>query len=139
MSPDAKRVTRGCLALILIIGIPGCVALNWLGNAMCETTIYDRAISPNGLLEARVQMTDCGATSGFSRVVWVKPRYVPDSNILSCRAVIFEEEPKVALQWSSDGLKIEHDSPAQLIRKPETQCYFTPVLIEHSGNNPDPG
>jgi hypothetical protein len=102
---------------------------------MCKTTIYDRAVSPTGLLEARVQMTDCGATSGFSRVVWVKPRYMPDSQIVSCRAVIFEEQPNVALGWSDDGLKIDHDSPSEFIREPKAQCYFTPVVIEGSAIN----
>lgn len=133
MSPDAKRRTTGCLVLLLLIGIPSCVGLNWLGDTMCETTIYDRAISPSGLLEARVQMTDCGATSGFSRVVWVKPRYMPDSQIVSCRAVIFEEQPNVALGWLEDGLKIAHDSPTELVREPKDQCYFTPILVTSAG------
>jgi hypothetical protein len=135
MGPDAKRRTKGCLVLSLFIGIPGCMALNWLEDTMCKTTIYDRAVSPTGLLEARVQMTDCGATSGFSRVVWVKPRYMPDSQIVSCRAVIFEEQPNVALRWSDDGLKIAHDSPSEFIREPKVQCYFTLVVIKGSAIN----
>ena len=102
---------------------------------MCKTTIYDRAISSTGLLEARVQMTDCGATSGFSRVVWIKPRYMPDSQLVSCRAVIFEQQPNVALKWTDDGLKIYHDSPTKFIHESKAQCHFSPVVIESSAKN----
>lgn len=130
ISQDAKRLTKGCLGLLLIIGILSCVALSSLGDTICETTIYDRAVSSTGLLEARVQMTDCGATSGFSRVVWVKPRFMPDSQLVSCRAVIFEEQPKVALRWSDNGLKIYHNSPVEFIRMPKAQCYFTSVVVK---------
>jgi hypothetical protein len=130
MSPDAKLRTRGCLALLVFLVVPSCVALNWLGDAMCETTIYQRAISPSGFLEARVQMTDCGATSGFSRVVWIKPRFAPDSQLVSCRAVIFEEQPKVALKWLQERLKIDHDAQAEQIRQSKDQCYFVPLQIE---------
>lgn len=75
-------------------------------------------------------MTDCGATSGFSRVVWVKPRFAPDSQLVSCRAVIFEEQPKVVLNWLQDGLKIDHDAQAEQIRQSKDQCYFVPLQIE---------
>ena len=132
MSPGAKRRTVGCLVLLVFLGVPSCVALNWLGDAMCETTIYQRAISLSGFLEARVQMTDCGATSGFSRVVWVKPRFAPDSQIVSCRAVIFEEQPRVTLKWLQEGLKIEHDAKAAEIRQSKDQCYFVPIQIDSS-------
>ena len=77
-------------------------------------------------------MTDCGATSGFSRVVWIKTRFAPDSNALSCRAVIFEEQPKVALKWLQKGLKIEHDAKAEQIRQSKDQCFFVPIQIESS-------
>lgn len=132
MSPVAKRRTRGCLVLLVFLGVPSCVALNWLGDAMCETTIYQRAVSPSGFLEARVQMTDCGATTGFSRVVWVKPRFAPDNQIVSCRAVIFDEQPKVVLKWSQYGLKIDHNAQAEQIRQSNDQCYFVPLQIESS-------
>ena len=132
MSPDARRRTKGCLVLLVFLGVPSCVALNWLDDTMCETTIYQRATSPSGLLEARVQMTDCGATSGFSRVVWVKPRFAPDSQVVSCRAVIFEEQPKVDLKWLQEGLEIKHDAKAEQIRHSKVQCYFVPIQIESS-------
>lgn len=77
-------------------------------------------------------MTDCGATSGFSRVVWVKPRFAPDSQIVSCRAVIFEEQPKVTLKWLQEGLKIEHDAKAAEIRQTKDQCYFVPIHTDSS-------
>ena len=77
-------------------------------------------------------MTDCGATSGFSRVVWVKPRFAPDSQLVSCRAVTFKEQPKVVLKWWQEGLKIDHDAKAEQILQSKDQCYFVPLQIESS-------
>ena len=37
-----------------------------------ERTIYQRASSPDGWREARVQFDDAGAVDGFSRLVFVK-------------------------------------------------------------------
>ena len=83
-----------------------------LGGAFdsCATTVYQRVLSPDGKVEARVQMTDCGATTGFSRVIWVKQAGSKDDDGQECRALALEGEPRVQLNWDGKFLNIRHDA-----------------------------
>jgi hypothetical protein len=98
---------------------------------MCETTVFARSTSPRGFTEARVQMTDCGATTGFSRVVRVQPRWLPDDDWLSCRALILDGAWPVDLEWSKKGqLRISSPADAASVKTVSRQCYGTPIELQ---------
>jgi hypothetical protein len=75
-----------------------------------ERTIYERAKSPDGWNEARVQFDDGGAISGFERLVFVKHTWNPsDAPLLSCRAFWGHGQAAIDLQWvDSSTLLIRH-------------------------------
>jgi hypothetical protein len=75
---------------------------------MCETKTFSSNHSPDGEVAARVQMTDCGATTSYSRVVMLESgRYWKSE----CRAVALDGEPNVTMEWLSDDvLKIAHSA-----------------------------
>ena len=72
MATWKKWVIRVVIGLIVLAGVLfGLLvfALDRLADDMCGTTIYDRAISPDGNNQAVVFEVDCGATTGFNRHV----------------------------------------------------------------------
>lgn len=118
----------GCLLLVVLLVFAG---LNSLGNQICETTTYAESRSPSGSTEARVQMTDCGATTGFSRVVWVQPNWLPRDRAVSCRAVVLENEPSVRLNWTEDVLVITTDAPPESVIAAAQSCFGWPIQVRH--------
>jgi hypothetical protein len=101
----------GCVLLVVLTVpvLPG-LLLGAMLIAGSERTIYERAKSPDGSHEARVQFDDGGAVSGFERVVFVRHSWNPsDQPLLSCRAFWGHGEAKIALRWiDSSTLAIEH-------------------------------
>lgn len=99
----------GVLLLAVIFFAPGL----FLGIALIggsQRTVYQRAVSPDGWHEARVQFDDGGAVSGFDRIVLVKHRWnLSDEPLLSCRAFLADGEAPVHLRWpNSSTLLVEH-------------------------------
>ena len=105
-------------------------SLGSFGQSMCETTTYSESRSPLGATDARVQMTDCGAVSGFSRVVWVQPTWLPRSRALSCRAVAFDGQPSVSVSWEGDSLIVASDALQSSVRAKAAGCYGWPVKLK---------
>jgi hypothetical protein len=93
----------GCGALVLLAST---ALLGSAGEAMCKTTMFGQSTSPDGWSMARVDMTDCGALNGFSRIVWVQPAWLPSSRWLSCRAVAFSGVTPVHVHWRDDVLVV---------------------------------
>lgn len=128
---ERRQAGCGCFLLTLLLGV---AALNSLGNVMCETTTYTESRAPSGRTEARVQMTDCGATTGFSRVVWVQPTWLPRDRALSCRALALDDEPSVSLAWTDDALIVTTDAPPDSVIASSDSCYGWPDEVRHVSN-----
>lgn len=112
----------GCLVLLVILA-PGMLlgTLFWLG---AERTVFERARSPDGWREARVQFDDAGAITGFARVVFVRSRLVPlDTPWLSCRAFWGSGEAPVRLSWPDNRtLLVRHGFSADQVEDVAERC-----------------
>ncbi len=97
-----------------------------LGSGMCETTVYARATAQNGTTVAKVQMTDCGATTGYSPVVMVEE---PGLWKRQCRALALKYEPKVNLTWSDQSLVIVHNARNDDLIAKNAKCLGHPIKI----------
>jgi hypothetical protein len=127
---DAKRIVKmvaglGCFGLLLCLVpiVPGLM----LGGMLImgsERTIYQRAVSPDGWHEARVQFDDAGAISSFSRLVFIKHRWNgSDEPLLSCRAFWGAGEEAVHLHWiDSSTLLIQHGFQSQDVEAVADHC-----------------
>ena len=89
-----------------------------------QRTVFERAASPDGWHEARVQFDDGGAISPFDRVVFVKSSWNPsDAPLLSCRAFWADGEAVVHLRWlNSHELLIQHGFPPHAIEAVTANC-----------------
>jgi hypothetical protein len=105
-----KWIITALVVLVFVVFLAPATLLMLAITFGSERTVFERAISPGGWREARVQFDDAGAISGFSRLVFVKPRWdVSDAPLLSCRAFWADGEAKVHLRWLDDRtLLIEH-------------------------------
>jgi hypothetical protein len=127
---DRLNISCGCTVLFVFLLL---ATLGSIGNGMCETTVFAQSTSKRGFMDARVQMTDCGATTGFSRVVRVQPRWIPRDDWLSCRALILKGEWPVALDWTSKGeLLISTPADAASVQSVAGQCYGTQIHLRRS-------
>lgn len=125
-----KRALKGFAILVIVLAvlIGGCLwFLDWtLGSGMCQTTYYQQAHLSNGAI-AKVQMTDCGATTGFSRVVMVTKPGLLDRE---CRALALDGQPQLRLQpRSGGGLKITHTAPAADVIAQNSSCFGNPIQV----------
>lgn len=127
---DRLNIGCGCTVLFIFLLL---AILGSLGNGMCETTVFAQSTSSRGFMDARVQMTDCGATTGFSRVVRVQPRWIPRDDWLSCRALILRGEWPVALNWTNKGeLVISTPADTASVQSLAKQCYGTPIRLRRN-------
>jgi hypothetical protein len=126
----SERRQAGCgySLLILLLGV---AALNALRDGMCDKTTFREIRSPSGRIEARVQMTDCGATTGFSRVVWVQPAWLPRDRAISCRAVALENQPSLSLTWTAEALVVTTNAPHDDEIASSSSCYGWPIEVRH--------
>lgn len=112
-------IGAGCLLIglgIVLVG-PGLI-FGLMLVATSERSIFDRARSPDGWNEARVQFDDAGAVSGYERLVFVKNAWNPsDEPLLSCRAFWGHGEAEIDLQWrdSSTLLISHHVAPKNIV------------------------
>jgi hypothetical protein len=97
-----------------------------------ERTIYERATSPDGWHEARVQFDDGGAISSFSRLVFIKHHWNPsDEPLLSCRAFWGEGEEAVHLRWlDSSTLLIRHAFRSADVQATAHQCGTVKIIAK---------
>jgi len=120
----------GLLACMIVLG-PG-LLLGGLLIAGSERTIYERAISPDGWHDARVQFDDGGAASSFSRLVFVKHHWNhSDEPLLSCRAFWGEGEQAVHLHWiDSSTLLIRHAFPPTDVEATADHCGPIRIIVQ---------
>ncbi|MBX3562854.1 MAG: hypothetical protein KF780_13700 [Sphingomonas sp.] len=126
---ERRQAGCGCFLLVILFFI---ACFYSLGDAMCETTTYAESRSPSGAMDARVQMTDCGATTGFSRVVWVQSTWLPRDRALSCRAVALKGQPSVDLDWRTDALVVTTNASQSDVIAAADSCYGWPVALRHA-------
>jgi hypothetical protein len=124
---ERRQTGCGCATLVALAAF---AALGTMEGAMCETTTFARSISPSGFTEARVQMTDCGAVSEFSRVVWVQPRWLPSDRWLSCQAVAFDGIEPIALSWTADSLRVASAVPKTSVIAAANACYGRKIDLQ---------
>ncbi|KQM94390.1 hypothetical protein ASE70_11370 [Sphingomonas sp. Leaf22] len=125
-----KRALKGFAILVIVLAVligGGLWLLIWMaGGGSCETTYYQHARLSNGAI-ARVQMTDCGATTGFSRVVIVTKPGLWDRE---CHALALRGQPQLRLDPRSDGgLKITHNAPAADVIAQNSSCFGNPIQV----------
>ncbi len=122
-------------AAILIVALPvmAALALGLALSAGATRTVYERAVSPDGRLEARVQFDDCGAACSFDRIVLVKERWLNDEPLLSCRAFLADGEAPVRLRWIGPRrLLISHGFNLADITAKADHCGSVRIEIEPS-------
>lgn len=144
MERKARRrigIGIGCLGLlagIVLLG-PG-LLLGGLLIAGSERTIYERATSPDGWHDARVQFDDGGAISSFSRVVFVKHHWNrSDEPLLSCRAFWGHGEQAVHLLWiDSTTLLIRHAFPTTDVEATADHCGPIRIVVQGPSVLPAP-
>jgi len=121
-----KRVLFWLLAVTaLIAAVPLSFMLLFAYAISSETsrTVYSRALSPDGMLEARVQFDDCGATCDFSRVVFIKRHGLGDEPSRSCRAFWAKGEEPVSLEWTGNRtLLVRHGFQASEVQDAPDHC-----------------
>ncbi|MCW2410244.1 MULTISPECIES: hypothetical protein [unclassified Sphingobium] len=123
---ERRQFHLGCAALLLILAFG---LVRSAGSAMCDTTTFYESLSPDGWTGARVQMTDCGALSGFSRVVWIQPRWLPTDRLFACRAVAIDGQPAVRLEWAQATLIVVTDAPRASVIHANASCYGWSVKL----------
>ena len=142
---DTKRIVKigtglGCVALLLCLIplVPG-LLLGGMLTLGAERTIYERAVSPDGWHEARVQFDDAGAVSSFSRLVFIKHRWTgSDEPLLSCRAFWGAGEEAVHLHWIDSGtLLIQHAFPPQDVEAVADRCGPIRIVVRGIRSAPD--
>ena len=122
----------GCVGLLacLVAFEPG-LLLGALFVAGSKRTIYERAISPDGWHDARVQFDDAGAISDYARSVFVKHSWnFSDAPLLSCRAFWGDGEAAVHLRWLDDStLLITHGFEQGAIEAVADHCGPIRVIV----------
>ena len=97
-----------------------------LGSGTCEKTVYSEADASDGSV-ARIQMADCGATTGFSRVVMVEePGIWPQE----CRAFAANGEPGVSITWSGNSLLVTHNAPSSDVIAVASNCFGHQIEVK---------
>ena len=127
----AKGIGCVLLSVVIVILLP----LLLMGGALIagsERSVFQRAKSPDGWHEARVQFDDGGALSGFERLVLVKSAWNPsDSPMLSCRAFWGHGEAKIDLNWAdSSTLVVAHHVSPKNVADYATNCGSVKIVLK---------
>lgn len=128
------KLTLGWAAATATLVIGGCTAslhfvLSRFDANLCATEVFTQVASPSGMRQAVVYETDCGATSGFSRLVGIMPATggaIDKESLRSFFAIslgsqvdpaLSMKEGLVTVQWRSDkSLDIAFPAGARVIR-----------------------
>lgn len=109
-------------ALTLFVLFPFILLMNACSLVMSE----QRDAASTGMLTAKVILLNGGAMSDYAGAVWVLPRYFPRvwplDLLVGCRALVFESDPSISLEWEGPILAIEHDPFAYPATKQDS-CY----------------
>lgn len=128
----------GVVALILIatpvlLFVVGWVFLFLVFDTGTSTTVYERAVSPDGRRAARVQFSDCGAACSFQRQVVVEGRWGQPS----CTVFQVHGQWAVTVRWlDALTLLVSNPAPPEDFRYADTRC--GPVTIRVSPQPPSP-
>lgn len=114
----------GMTALIAAVPLGFMLLFAYAMSSGTGRTIYSRALSPDGALEARVQFDDCGAACGFSRLVFIKRHGLGDKpSLSSCRAFWAKGEEPVSPEWTGNRtLLIRHGFQASEVQDAPDHC-----------------
>ena len=125
-----KRPAKGLLILLAVLAAVfggGSWFLNSvLGSGMCQTSVFSQTASPSDGLISLLQTTDCGATTGFSRVVMIRK---PGLWARECRALVLNGEPNVKVTWAGADIRISHDAPSSDVIAENNACFGHAIRI----------
>jgi hypothetical protein len=117
-----RRRALACAGLMAVLGALAIAALSLpslLGDitrsALCETTTFERSVSPDGRYQASVIEIDCGAMSHLNRqVVLTRIPLSSASQVI----LFFNENPAIHLSWKGRMLTISGDRSRQSLPHP---------------------
>jgi hypothetical protein len=101
-------------------------------SLLCDTTTFERSVSPNGRYRATVIQIDCGAMSDFNRQVILTriPFFWASETIL-----FFNGEPKLHLSWKGRMLTIQGSrSIRSLPHPPPDPMVWGGIMIRYVGS-----
>ena len=103
-----------------------------LMNACSAITDERQDTATSGGLAADAILVNMGAMSDYSGAVWVRPRFFPRIwplyQMVGCRALLFESDPRIQLHWIGTTLQVEHDPfVSEVIKNP--RCYGRTVTF----------
>lgn len=132
MSANPRRIIIGLLIALILLIVGFLVAMTMLFSGWSQRTIYQRAKSPDGWHEARVQFDDAGALSDFSRLVFVKHTWNGgDEPLMSCRAFWGNGEADVKLSWADNNtLVIRHHFAPQNVEAVAKNCGSVRIVAQ---------
>ncbi len=128
----------GLVALVLVgavalVAIVGWAFLFFVFETGTKTTVYERATSPDGRREARVQFSDCGAACSFQRQV------VVDAGAgAACTVFQVHGEWPVTIRWlDARTLLIRNPAPPEELRHADSRCGPVEVRITPTPSSSD--
>jgi len=132
-SAIAGAVASSLGAIVLaVLAVPSaCVSLTQA--ALCKTTTFEEALSPNGRYRATVLELDCGAMSSTNRHVVLARRHFPWA---TSPILYFNGSPSLHLSWSGRTLTIRGERSRKSMDDPPPEVgIWGGVLIRYEGPN----
>ena len=133
MSCVGARITKVLRLLTLFVLFPVILFMNACVLIMSET----RDVANSGILTAKVILLNPGAMSDYSGAVWVLPRYFPSvwplDVLVGCRALDFESDPRVNIEWEESALVIRHDPFAHPVTQ-RNRCFGRKVILSETNH-----
>ena len=121
-------ISKALKVITLWLLLPVIVLMNGCSMMMTE----HRDTKSSGWLTASVTLTNAGAMSSYTGYVLVLPRYFPSiwplDGLVGCKALDFESDPDVKIDWEGSSLVINHDTFATPAIKSD-KCYGRGVLF----------
>jgi hypothetical protein len=120
----------GALA-IMVRSTPAILAAG-ARSVLCDTTTFERSVSPNGRYQATVIQVDCGAMSSFNRQVILTR--IPF--LWASQSVLFlNAEPTLHLSWHGRMLTIRGSrSPGSLAHPPPDPMVWGGIMARYVGS-----
>lgn len=125
-------VVAGLSALVIVgMSVPTALAAG-ARAVLCDTTTFERSVSPNGRYEAAVVGIDCGATTSLNRQVILTR--IPFS-WASQSALFFNGEPMLRLDWNGRMLTIRGSrSIRSLPHPPPDPAVWGGIMVRYAGS-----
>lgn len=129
---DQNGASGPTMRVIRILTLFVLLPIFLLMNACSLIISEQRDTTSSGMLTAKVILLNAGAMSDYSGAVWVLPRYFPPvwplEQIVGCRALMFESDPRIKLTLERSTLTIEHD-PFVYPATGREDCYGRTVTL----------